>query len=101
MLIWLRANDVRTKGENPKTTPPRKAAGLHVTHRRSRRNMVKAEKAGARVSATFIAATGPKRAVTGASSRARATTLVSSSRLSPPGWNSHVVNQSDWPCVRA
>ena len=39
--------------------------------------------------------------MTGASTTPRATTLVSSSRLIPPGWNSHVEYRTWWPWVRA
>ncbi len=52
--------------------------------------MASADSTGARVRATFIDATGPQIHVTGAVTTARATTLVSSRRLIPPGWNSHV-----------
>ena len=49
--------------------------------------MARAEHRGAKVRATFIDATGPNSQVTGASTTPRATTLVSFSRLMPPGWN--------------
>jgi len=87
MFSWLSASSVTTNGANPYTRPPTNAAGAHVTHRRTRANMASADSAGASVSATFMAATGPATQVTGASTTPRATTLVSSRRLTPPGWN--------------
>ena len=63
--------------------------------------MARADRAGARVRATFMAATGPHSQVTGASTTPRATTLVSSSRLMPPGWKSHVEYRTSWPWARA
>jgi hypothetical protein len=63
--------------------------------------MARADSAGARVSATFIDATGPHSQVNGASATPRATTLVSSSRLIPPGWNSQVECRTSCPWIRA
>ncbi len=51
--------------------------------------MAKADAAGARVRATFMAATGPTASVSGTRGTPRASTLVSLSRLMPVGWNSH------------
>ncbi len=90
MLSWLRASSVTMNGENPYTRPPSTAAGAHRTQRRSRTNIDRADSTGARVRATFIDATGPANHVTGASTTPSATTLVSSSRLTPPGWNRYV-----------
>ena len=63
--------------------------------------MASADRAGARVRATFIDATGPTAQVTGARTTPRATTLVSSSRLMPPGWKSQVEYRTSWPWARA
>ena len=63
--------------------------------------MANADSVGAKVRATFIDVTGPKSQVTGASSTPSATTLVSSSRLIPPGWKSHVENSTSWPWASA
>ena len=37
---------VKAKGENPKTRPPTKAAGVHLTHRRSSQNIAKGGSCG-------------------------------------------------------
>ena len=47
--------------------------------------MAIAERAGARVRATFMDATGPNSQVTGASTTPMASTLVLAGRLTPPG----------------
>ncbi len=51
--------------------------------------MASAERAGARVSATFMDTTGPATRVSGARRTPSASTLVSVSRLIPVGWNNH------------
>ncbi len=47
--------------------------------------MARAERAGARVRATFKEAIGPKSQVTGASTTPTARTLVLAGRFTPPG----------------
>ena len=63
--------------------------------------MASADSTGARVRATFIDATGPHSHVVGESTTPRATTLVSSSRLIPPGWNSQVECRTACPWASA
>jgi hypothetical protein len=77
----------KTKEENPKTSPPTKAAGVQRTQRRRSQNMARAERAGPRVEATFMVATGPNNHVTGASTMPMAKTDVLERRSMPAGWN--------------
>ena len=90
VIKWSTARFVKTKGENPNTRPPKKAAGVQLTQRRSIQNIARAVAAGPRVDATFNAATGPNSHVTGASGIPRTRTLVFESMLMPVGWKSAV-----------
>src|SRR6266568_1965477 len=89
-------------GEKPKSKPPRVAA-IHpnLNPRRKHPYADSAVSTGAAVSATFSEATGPKSQVTGASRTPRASTLVLSSRLMPPGTCTCVVKNKLWPWLMA
>src|SRR5664280_1108674 len=63
--------------------------------------MVSAPATGIMVAATFTAATGPNKNVTGDRTRAMAGTVVSVSRLRPVGWNSHEEKRSACPWLNA
>src|SRR5664280_344886 len=65
-LGWARARLVSTNGENPKKSPPTKAAGAQMTHRRRSQNMASAERGGDTRSIRLSDATGPSSQVTGA-----------------------------------
>ena len=65
-LGWARARLTTANGEKPKKSPPTKAAGSQVTHRRSNQNMARADSGGETRSIRFKDATGPNSQVTGA-----------------------------------
>src|ERR1700723_204752 len=65
-LGWAKARLTNTKGENPKNSPPTKAAGDHGTHRRSSQNIDSADRGGETRSIRFRDAVGPNSQVTGA-----------------------------------
>ncbi len=90
VMRWANSRPVSTKGEKPKSSPPRKAAGVQGAQRRSTRKAKKALRAGVTVEATFSEATGPQIQVTGTRGRLSPMTDVCDSRLIPVGWNSAV-----------
>src|SRR5215469_14439196 len=99
---WLTASWWRTNGENPKSKPPREAAGHPSRNARCRHPYAdSAVSAGAAVSATFRLTTGPNSQVTGASGMPRASTLVLSRRLMPAGTCTRVARNKLWPWLMA
>ena len=100
-LSQLSVSPVSIQNEKPKARPPKKAAGLQRTHRRSSTYIASAEAAGAIVSATLSVNTGPSSIVSGASGTPKARTEVSSKILKPVGGNSRVDQNNPWPWLTA
>ena len=90
VIRWANSRLVRTKGEKPYSSPPRKAAGVQGAQRRTTTKAVNAVSAGVMVEATLSEATGPQIHVTGTSGRLSPVTDVCASRLMPVGWKSAV-----------
>ena len=96
---WARARLVSTKGENPKKSPPTKAAGDQRTHRSSSQHIDSADRAGATTSIRFRVATGPNSQVTGAKPTPRASEF--GAMLMPRGTNSLGEKNGLWPWASA
>ncbi len=85
-LGWASARLTSTNGENPKKSPPAKAATDHTSQRRRSQNMASADSGGDSTSMTFNDATGPNSQVIGAAAIPSPSEL--GAMLMPTGTNS-------------
>ncbi len=101
MERWPWATLSTTKGEYPKRNPPTQHAGRQSTKRRHATQQPQALRAGAKVSAAVVEATGPTSHVSGANTMPASGALALSRRLTPCGGQSHVVEKGSSPWLRA